>query len=96
MGDATDHSELSSQEVLDGKRFYIVETDATEVMEKKGWSFQKPLGTKMTSSNLSSNLPEPVVIIKKIGKKDNQGKVIFPPKDKQKRYGNLLDEYSAS
>ena len=65
-------------------------------MEKKGWSFRKPLGTKMTSSNLSSNLPEPVVIIKKIGKKDNQGKVIFPPKEKQKPFGKLLDEYSAS
>ena len=50
----------------------------------------------MTSSNLSSNLPEPVVIIKKIGKKDNQGKVIFPPKEKQKPFGKLLDEYSAS
>ena len=70
LGDTTDHTEIS-QEVLDDKKFYIVETYVTEVMEKKGWSFQKPLVTKMTSSNLSSNLPEPVVIIKKIGKKDN-------------------------
>ena len=65
-------------------------------MAKEKWSFKKPLEAKMTSSSLPSNLPDPVVIIKKIGKKDNQGKVIFPPKDKQKRYGNLLDEYSAS
>ena len=65
-------------------------------MMKEKWSFKKPLEAKMTSSSLPKNLPDPVVIIKKIGKKDNQGKVIFPPKDKQKRYGNLLDEYSAS
>ena len=68
----------------------------TEVMEKKGWSFQKPLEAKMTSSHLPSNLTDPVVIIKKIGKKDNQGKVIFPSKEKQKPFGKLLDEYSAS
>ena len=44
FGDATDHTEISSQEVLEGKKFYIVETDVTEVMEKKRWSLQKPLG----------------------------------------------------
>ena len=96
FGDDTDQTEISSQEVLDEKKFSIIETEVTELMAKEKWSFKKPLEAKMTSSSLPSNLPDPVVIIKKIGKKDNQGKVIFPPKDKQKRYGNLLDEYSAS
>ena len=96
FGSGTEDIEISPQEVVDDSKFYIREADVTDVMAKEGWSFKKLLEAKMTSSNLPSNLPDPVVIIKKIGKKDNQGKVIFPPKDKQKRYGNLLDEYSAS
>ena len=68
----------------------------TSVIEKEGWSIQKTLTAKMSGSNLPSNLPNPVVIIRKIGKKNNQGKVIFPPKEKQERYGNLLKRYSAS
>ena len=96
FGSGTKDIEISPQEVVDDSRFYIREADVTDVMAKEGWSFKKLLEAKMTSSNLPSNLPDPVVIIKKIGKKDNQGRVIFPLKDKRRRYGKLLDEYSSS
>ena len=87
---------MSSDEVLDDKNFEISETDVSEMMEREGWSFMKPLEAKMTSS-MVTNLPEPLVIIKKIGKsaEGTKGEVIFPPKDKRQRYGNLLDQYSS-
>ena len=83
-------------EVVDDKKFYIVENDVTDVMVKKGWSFKETLEAKMIDK-VMRNLPEPVVIIKKLGK---GGKVIssevnLSPKEKPKRYGNLLDEYSS-
>ena len=89
FGGGTEDVEIAPQEVLDDKKFYIIKADVTSVMEKEGWSIQKTLKAKMNGSNLPSNLPDPVVIIKKIGKQNNQGKVIFPPKEKPKRYGKL-------
>ena len=95
FGDSGGHNKLQAGEVVDDKKFFIVENDVTDVMVKKGWSFKKPLEAKMIDK-VMSYLPEPVVIIKKLGK---GGKVIssevkFSPKEKPKRYGNLLDEYS--
>ena len=49
----------------------------TSVMEKEGWSIQKTLKAKMSGSNLPSNLPDPVVIIKKIGKLDSIAASLF-------------------
>ena len=91
-------AEISPPENVDDKEFYIIEADVTSFIAKQGWSFMKPLEAKMTSSVVGTNLPDPVVITKKIGKsaKGDKGTVIFPPKDKRQRYGNLLDKYSSS
>ena len=92
-----EESEIPVPENVDGKEFYISEIDVTSVMEREGLSFLKPLEAKITSSAVP-NLPDPVVITKKIGKsaKGDKGTVIFPTKDKRQRYGNLLDKYSSS
>ena len=68
----------------------------TDLMIEQGWSFKKPLVAKMTSS-VVSNLPEPVVIIKKLGEggKVVRGDVVFSPHGKPERYGNLLHKYSS-
>ena len=91
-------AEISPPENVDDKEFYIIEADVTSFIAKQGWSFMKPLEAKMTSSVVGTNLPDPVVITKKIGKsaKGDKGTVIFPPKDKRQRYGNLLDKYSSN
>ena len=95
FGGTKEDTEIQSNEVVDDKKFKIVEVDVTEVMETEEWSFKKPLEAKMTST-VESNLPAPVVIIKKL---DKDGKVIsndveFSPNEKRKRYGNLLNKYS--
>ena len=77
FGGGTEDVEISSQEVLGQKKFYVIETDVTSVMEKEGWSIQKTLKAKMSGNNLPSNLPDPVVIIKKIGKLDSIGASLF-------------------
>ena len=68
----------------------------TDVLGKESWSFKKSLVAKMTSS-VVSNLPEPVVIIKKLGEggKVIRGDVVFSPHGKPERYGNLLHKYSS-
>ena len=67
----------------------------TDVIVKEGLSFKNPLESKMIDK-VMKNLPEPVVIIKKLGKgrKVISSEVKFSPKEKPERYGNLLDEYS--
>ena len=83
-------------EVVDKEKFHIVEVRVTDVMVKEGWSFKKTLEAKMINK-VMKNLPEPVVIIKKLGKSRKliSSEVKFSPKEKPERYGNLLDEYSS-
>ena len=96
FGGTIAHTTLKPDDVVDNEKFHIIEVDVTDVMVQEGWSFKKSLEAKMIDK-VMKNLPEPVVIIKKLGK---GGKVIssevkLSPKEKPKRYGNLLDEYSS-
>ena len=97
FGDTGLHTELQPGKVVDKKKFHIVEVGVTDVMVKEGWSFKKPLEAKMIDK-VMKNLPEPVVIIKKLGKgrKVISSEVKFSPKEKPERYGNLVNEYSTS
>ena len=79
----------------------------TNLMAERGWSFKKPLVAKMicwdcTGINqkldwAETGLPEAVVILEwtGYGKKKIllKSKVIISPKEKRRRYGNLLDPY---
>ena len=96
FGSNRDDAKIRIQEVADDKDFYLLETDVTDVLGKESWSFKKPLVAKMTSS-VVSNLPEPVVIIKKLGEggKVISGDVVFSPHGKPERYGDMLHKYSS-
>ena len=97
FGGTKEDTEIQSNEVVDDKKFKIVEVDVTDVIVKEGWSFKEPMEAKMTST-VASNLPAPVVIIKKLDKGGNviSNQVKFSPNEKRKRYGNLLDKYSSN
>ena len=72
LGKTTTHADNPSEAQIDDKNFYITEVDVTEVMDKQGWTLKKPLVAKMTNS-MVGGLPEPVVIVKELGK---GGKVV--------------------
>ena len=80
---------------IDNKSFQLVETQVTHVVDEQGWTLKKPLVAKMTST-MVGNLPQPVVILKEMGKDGIvvNGKVILSPKEKRRHYGNLLQKYS--
>ena len=96
---AGDWPKLQPGEVVDDKKFKILEVDVSDVLRDQGWSFFKPLEAKMTT-NLIKNLPEPVVIIKAFdyeepgGRKVVEVKLKFNSNETRERYGNLLDKYS--
>ena len=80
---------------IDNKSFQLVETQVTHIVDEQGWTLKKPLVAKMTST-MVGNLPQPVVILKEMGKDGIavNGKVILSPKEKRRHYGNLLQKYS--
>ena len=94
FGDFGVHTVLQPGEIVDDKKFHIVEDDVTDVMVKEGWSFKKSLKAKMIDK-VMKNLPEPVVIIKTFGKgrKLKKNKLKFSSNEKRESYGNLLDKY---
>ena len=96
FGDSGGQNKLQAGQVVDDKKFYIVDNDVTDVMVKEGWSFKKPLEAKMINK-VMKNLPEPVVIIKTFGKggKLTGSKLNFGSNEKRENYGNLLDKYSS-
>ena len=69
------------------------ERDTTDLMVEQGWTLKKPLKAKIQSS-LLIGLPDPVVIIYRIPRKDNKGKVIYLTEENRQRYGKLLDGYA--
>ena len=91
----SDYSGSETAPHIDEKNYYLRETDVTDLVEKQGWSLEKPLVARMTSS-VVENLPEPVVIVKQMGKggKVGQGKIILNPKENRRHYGNLINKYS--
>ena len=95
FGSTTKHVDNPSESRIDDKNFFLMETDVTAVIDEQGWTLKKRLVAKMRSS-MVSNLPQPVVIVRELGKDGLmvRGKVILSPKEKRQHYGNLLDEYS--
>ena len=80
---------------IDDKRYFLRDTDVTAVVAKQGWTLTKPLEARMTSS-VVGNLPDPVVIVKKLGEegKPEVEEARLNPKENPRRYGNLLQKYS--
>ena len=89
------HADKPSEPRIDKENYKLTEVDVTAVMEKQGWTLKKDLTAKMTST-VMEGLPEPVVILKELGKggKIVQSKVVLSPKEKRSHYGDLLEEYS--
>ena len=85
---------IPSEEIIDVNKFYTKEVEVTDVIGHQRWSFLKPLTAKMTDS-LYKNLPTPLLILYecKKGKRKEKRRVILSPKENQRRYGNLIDEY---
>ena len=81
---------------IDNKNFYLLESTVNDVMIKQGWTLEKPLVAKTTSS-IVGNLPQPVVILKEILDKGRYGpgNVTLSPGEKPGNYGNLLQKYFA-
>merc|ERR1711974_153215 len=82
---------------INEKNYYLRDTDVTAVVHKQGWTLTKPFEARMTSS-VVGNLPDPVVIVKKL---DEEGKaeieeVSLNPKENPRRYGNLIQNYSVN
>ena len=79
---------------IDKKNYFLRESDVTDLVKKQGWTPKKVVA-RMTSS-VVGKLPEPVIIVKQMGKegKMDQGKVFLNPKEKRGHYGDLLDTYS--
>merc|ERR1711974_192603 len=94
-GVASSSSSDYSEPQIDEKNYFLRESDVTALIKKQGWTLDKPLAAQMEES-VVKNLPEPVLIVKKMGSggKLGKGKVILNPKEKRRHYGNLLDKYS--
>ena len=82
---------------IDEKDFQLMETDVTGIVDKQGWTLKEPLVATMTSTMVGS-LPQPVVILKEVGKAGEviSGKVILGPKEQRRHYGNVLQKYSGN
>ena len=95
FGISSKRADKPSEERIDKKNYQLTEVDVTAVMEKQGWTLEKDLTAKMTST-MMEGLPEPVVILKELGKSGKivQSKVTLSPKEKRSRYGDLLEGYS--
>ena len=80
---------------IDNKNFYLLESTVNDVMIKQGWTLEKPLVAKTTSS-IVGNLPQPVVILKEILDKGRYGpgNVTLSPGEKPGNYGNLLQKFA--
>ena len=88
--------------VISKEGYFIRQTDVTRVLVEQGWSPEKQLTARMTSStrkyvadNLDvKTLPEPVVIVGERSEVANGGgKVTLNPNQDRSSYGDLLDKY---
>ena len=80
---------------INEKNYFLRDTDVTAVVDKQGWTLTKPFEARMTSS-VVGNLPDPVVIVKKLDDKGNaeMEEASLNPKENPRHYGNLLKKYS--
>ena len=95
FGAAADKSSHDYQQppAIDDKNYFLRDTDVTAVVYEQGWTLEKTLEARMTASVLD-NLPEPVVIVKELGREGNmdmeKGTIILSPQENSRSYGNLL------
>ena len=95
FGAAADKSSHDYQQPapIDDKNYFLRDTDVTAVVYEQGWTLEKTLEARMTASVLD-NLPEPVVIVKELGREGNmdmeKGTIILSPQENSGSYGNLL------
>ena len=82
---------------IDKEKYFLRDTDVTAVVDKQGWSLEKPLVARMTKS-VVRNLPEPVVVVHQLGEEgdlDTEKTILaLSPKESPQRYGNLISGYS--
>ena len=88
--------------VISKEGYFIRQTDVTRVLVAQGWSPEKRLTARMTSStrkyvadNLNvKTLPEPVVIVgERMDVANGGGKLTLNPNQDRSSYGDLLDKY---
>ena len=95
FGAAADKSSRDYQEPppIDDKNYFLRDTDVTAVVYEQGWTLEKTLEARMTASVLD-NLPEPVVIVKELGREGNmdmeKDTIVINPQENSRSYGNLL------
>ena len=87
--------QITAPTQIDEKNYFLRDTDVTAVVDKQGWTLTKPFEARMTSS-VVGNLPDPVVIVKKLGEegKPEMEEASLSPKENPRRYGNLIKKYS--
>jgi len=82
---------------IDKEKYFLRDTDVTAVVDKQGWTLKKPFVARMTKSVVDS-LPAPVVMLHKLGEEGDMDKkktsLYLSPKEKPRRYGNLINGYS--
>ena len=90
-GSSNDYAETPQ---IDDRKYFLRDTDVTDVVSEQGWSLDDPILARMTES-VVENLPDPVVIIKKLGEdgKMENDKVTLSPNANPAMYGNLLEGY---
>ena len=78
---------------IDDKNYFLRDTDVTAVVYEQGWTLEKTLEARLTTSVLD-NLPEPVVIVKELGREGNmdmeKDTIVINPQENSRSYGNLL------
>ena len=88
--------------VISKDGYFIRQVDVTRVLVKQGWTLEKRLTARMTSStrkyvaeNLDvKTLPDPVVIVGERNEVANGGgKVTLNPNQDRSCYGDLLNKY---
>ena len=90
-------SDFSSVEVFDDENSELYERVVTEVVARAGFNLMKPLTAKVRPGGCLTGMPDPVVvIIPRKSREGYEGKVIYLPEEKRRRYGKLLDKYEVS
>ena len=92
-----DQGSEESPRIMDDKNYFLRDTDVTAVVDEQGWTLKKPFEARMKSS-VVGNLPDPVVIVKQLGKggKIEKESLYLSPKENPRHYGNLIKKYGKS
>ena len=85
----------SEQGPIDKNKYFVRDTDVTDVVAKQGWSLNKPLEARMKKS-VVPNLPKPVMMFKHLGKDGEIDKTeVTPnPDEDPSQYGDLLKGFT--